>query len=78
MIYRIYRKLATQLVCAEFGSIDLNLLYLRVQVAAKLCPVDALIRTATRKCYTAGSEHHALPQTETFYFKAMPFSGLNC
>ena len=43
MIHRIYRKFATQLVCAEFGSIDLNLLYLRVQVAAKLCPVDALM-----------------------------------
>ena len=43
MIYRIYRKSATQLVCAELGSIDLNLLYLRVRIAAKLCPADALM-----------------------------------
>ncbi len=41
MIYSICRKLATQLVCTELGSIDLNWLYSRVQVAAKLCSVDA-------------------------------------
>ena len=52
MIYRIYRKLAMQLVRAEQGSIDLNWLYSRVQVAAKLCPVDALMKDSKSESAT--------------------------
>ena len=57
MIYRICRKLATQLVCSELGLIDLNWLYSRVQVAAKLCPVDALMTDSKSESATLQSQN---------------------
>ena len=60
MIYRIYRKLATQLVRAEQGSIDLNWLYSRVQVAAKLCPVDALMTDSNSESATLQTQNITL------------------
>ena len=55
MICRIYRKLATQLVCAELGSIDLNWLYSFVQVATELYPVDALMTDSKSESATLQS-----------------------
>ena len=55
MICRISRKLATQLVCAELGSIDLNWLYSFVQVATELYPVDALMTDSKSESATLQS-----------------------
>ena len=60
MICRIYRKLATQLVCAELGSIDLNWLYSFVQVATELYPVDALMTDSKSESATLQSKNITL------------------
>ena len=80
MIYRTCRRSATQLISAELGSVDLNELYARVRIAAKLCPADALMADSKPESATLRGQNMTLSRRlrHSIYFKAMPFSGLNC
>lgn len=60
MIYRTSRRSATQLVSAELGSVDLNELYARVRIAAKLCPADALMADSKPESATLRGQNMTL------------------
>lgn len=60
MIYRTCRRSATQLVSAELGPVDLNELYARVRIAAKLCPADALMAESKSESATLRGQNMTL------------------